>query len=158
MMNGQCANRRFATVVPQHVFATAGKVDPAALHVPAGALGHVTMRSPQVRPMRAQPVSPAGFGAWGASGRVAGGSAGYGSTVGPAPGATPRAAFGAALSQRVPTSHAYSQPTSRPQAGYRAPPHFSRSAPQIAHLPGGGGHGGRGGARIPPCVGAAPLP
>src|SRR5260370_41110998 len=106
MMNGQCANRRFATVVPQHVFATAGKVDPAALHVPAAALEHVTMRSPQIRPMRAQPVSPAGFGAWGASGRGAGGAAGYGSTVGPAPGPHPRAALAAALAQRRPTRHA----------------------------------------------------
>ncbi|HEX9535290.1 MAG TPA: DUF6600 domain-containing protein [Stellaceae bacterium] len=161
IMNAQFANRRFATVVPQHVFANAGKVDPAALHVPAAALEHapVTMRSPQIRPMQAQPVSgPAGFGAWGASGRVAGGSAGYGSTVGPAPGATPRAAFGAALSQRVPTSHAYSQPTSRPQAGYRAPPHFSRAAPQIAHSPGGGGHGGGGGARGPASGGGGHVP
>src|SRR5260370_32640226 len=71
--NAQFANRRFATVVPQHVFANAGKVDPAAPHVPAAALDHapVTMRSPQIRPMRAQPVSgPARFGPWGASGRV----------------------------------------------------------------------------------------
>jgi hypothetical protein len=177
--NAQLANRRFAMVVPQHVFASAGKVDPAALRLPAAALEHAptTIRSPQIRPMRAQPVSgPAGFGARGASGRVAGGAVGYGSTVGPAPGAprgghgsglaaqaqvpphsvpaqrmpavrsggrwpgaTPRSSAGAAPPQRVATSHAYSPPTSHPQAAYRVPPHFSRAAPQSAHLPGGGG-------------------
>jgi hypothetical protein len=201
--NAQFANRRFATVVPQHVFASAGKVDPAALHVPAAALEHapVTMRSPQIRPMRAQPVAgPAGFGARGASGRVAGGSTGYGSTVGPAPGAprgghgpglaaqapvpphpapppgipaarsgsrwpgsrwpgaAPRQPAGAALSQRIPTSHPYSPPSPHPQAAYRAPPHFTRAAPQIAHLPGGGGHGpAGGGGHIPAGGGHAPA-
>jgi hypothetical protein len=82
------ANRRFATVVPQHVFATGGKIDPAARHPAAGALERaaVTMRSPQIRPLRAQTVpGPAGGGAREASGRGAGGSIGYGSTAGPAP-------------------------------------------------------------------------
>jgi hypothetical protein len=185
------ANRRFATVVPQHVFASASKVDPATLHVPAAALEHapVTMRSPQMRPIRAQPVpGPAGFGAPGAPGRIAAGSGGYGSTVGPArgsprggggpglaaqglepphpaavqpvpavrsggrwPHATPQAPPGAALPQRVPSTHAYSQPTSHPQAAHSAPPHLSRAAPQIVHLPGGGGHGPArgGGGHVP---------
>jgi hypothetical protein len=90
--NAQFANRRFATVVPQHVFAGGGKVDPAVPHVPAAALEHatVTMRPPQIGPVRAQPVpGPAGFGAQGGSGRIAGSSAGYGNTVAPAPGAPP---------------------------------------------------------------------
>ena len=65
-----------------------GKVDPAARHLAAAALEHtpVTMRSPQIRPLRAQSVpGPTGVGARGASGRVAGGSIGYGSAAGPAP-------------------------------------------------------------------------
>ena len=87
--NAQFANRRFATVVPQRVFVSGSSVDPAAVHVPPAVLEHaaVTMRLPQIRPIQTQPVSgPAAFGARDASGRVAGGSLGYGSTVGPAPG------------------------------------------------------------------------
>jgi hypothetical protein len=62
--NPQFANRRFAAVVPQHVFASAAKVNPAVLHVPAAALEHapVTMRSPQMRPVQAQSMrGPAGL-------------------------------------------------------------------------------------------------
>jgi FecR protein len=58
-------NRRFATVVPQHVFAGAGKVDASALHPAASALEHtpVTMRPPQVRQSTARGVpGPAAFG------------------------------------------------------------------------------------------------
>jgi hypothetical protein len=85
--NAQFANRRFAAVVPEHVFASAGKVSPAALHMPAGALEHapVTMRSPHVRPVRALELpGPAAFGARGQSGRVSGAVSGYGSPAGPA--------------------------------------------------------------------------
>src|SRR6266481_228452 len=48
--NAQFANRRFATVAPQHVFAGARQIVPAAHHVPAAVLEHasVTMRPPQV--------------------------------------------------------------------------------------------------------------
>jgi hypothetical protein len=89
VMHVQFANRRFATVVSEHVFASAGKVDPTARHMAAAAPEHtpVTMRSPQIRPLRAQSLpGPAGIGAREAPGRVAGSPAGYGSTVGPAPG------------------------------------------------------------------------
>ena len=184
--NAQFANRPFAIVVAQHVFANAGAVGPAARHLAAAALEHapVTLRPPQIRPVRTQPVpGPAVLGARGASGRIAGAAAGYGSTVGPAPGTprsghipepaaqtavppqsaaaqgspafrsagrwpgvVPQAPHGAAPAQRNP-AHAHSQPAAHPQElraaapGYRAPPHLSRAAPQIAHAPGGGGHG-----------------
>jgi FecR protein len=71
----QFANRRFATVAPQHVFASAGKIEPVAQHVPAAALEHasVTMRPPQVRPAPARAVpGPAAFGARGQPGPVVG--------------------------------------------------------------------------------------
>ena len=50
--NAQFANRRFATVVPQHVFASAGNVASAALHPASSVVEHtpVTMRPPQVTP------------------------------------------------------------------------------------------------------------
>jgi hypothetical protein len=50
--DAQFANRRFATIVPQHVFASAGNVGAAAPHPTAAALEHaaVTMRPPQVTP------------------------------------------------------------------------------------------------------------
>ena len=50
--NTQFANRRFATVVPPHVFASSGNVGSAALHPPSLAMAHtsVTMRPPQVTP------------------------------------------------------------------------------------------------------------
>jgi hypothetical protein len=63
--DAQFANRRFATVAPQHVFASAGKIDPAAQHVPATAFKHasVTMRPPQIRPAQARAVpGPAALG------------------------------------------------------------------------------------------------
>ena len=49
-------NRRFATVVPQHVFAGAGRVAPAALHPAASALERapITMWAPQIRPAPAR--------------------------------------------------------------------------------------------------------
>jgi len=184
--NAQFANRRFATVVPQHLFASAGRVDPSAHHVPVGSFEHarVFMQPPSIRPVRSQALSgPPGFGARGAAGRI-GGTAGYGSTVGPMPGAphsghtptaavpapaSPRSAGGprtltarsggkwpggapashwAAPTQRVPAAQGHAQPATHLQAGYRAPPRLFGAAPQIAHLPGGGGVGhGPGGAR-----------
>jgi hypothetical protein len=50
--DAQFANRRFATIVPQHVFASAGNVGAAAPRPAAAALEHVavTMRPPQVAP------------------------------------------------------------------------------------------------------------
>ena len=71
----QFANRRFATIAPQHVFANAGKIEQAAQHVPAAALerASVTMRPPQVRPAPAPAVpGPAVFGARGRPGPVVG--------------------------------------------------------------------------------------
>ncbi len=73
--NAQFANRRFATVAPQHVFAGARQIVPAAHHVPAAVLEHasVTMRPPQVRPSPARAVpGPAGFGARGQSSPMVG--------------------------------------------------------------------------------------
>jgi hypothetical protein len=48
--DAQFANRRFATIVPQHVFAGAANVSASAPHLTAAALEHaaVTMRPPQV--------------------------------------------------------------------------------------------------------------
>jgi hypothetical protein len=50
--DAQYANRRFATIVPQHVFAGAANVSASAPHLTAAALEHaaVTMRPPQVTP------------------------------------------------------------------------------------------------------------
>jgi hypothetical protein len=190
VMTAQFANRRFATVVPQGVFASAGRVGPAALHVPAGVFEHarVSMRSPAIRPARMQALpGPSGLGAGGAAGRIAGATAGYGSTIGPAPGApraghipapvaqapappqsaagqrslaaraaggrwpgaAPRTPHGVAPAPGMPAAHAHAQPIPRSQAGYRAPPHLFRAAPQSAHLPGGGGHGPGGGGHGP---------
>ena len=71
----QFANRRFATIAPQHVFASAGKIEQAAQHVPAAALEHasVTMRPPQVKPAPARAMpGPAALGARGQPGLVVG--------------------------------------------------------------------------------------
>ena len=66
----QFANRRFATIVPQRVFARAGNVGPAALHPAGAALEHVavTPRAPQIRPapMRSLP-GPVALGTRGQS-------------------------------------------------------------------------------------------
>ena len=75
LADAQFANRRFATVAPQHIFAGAGRVEPAARHVPAGALAHasVTMRPPQISPAPGRAVpGPAAFGARGQPGAVVG--------------------------------------------------------------------------------------
>jgi hypothetical protein len=204
--HAEFANRRFATVVPQHVFASAGKVDPAARHFGAAALEHAaaTMRPPPIRPAQAQPVpGPARVGAQEASGRALGGSIGYGSTAGPAPGiprggqvqgpavahtlATPQSPITqqrqtvrpggrwpgiptniplhAAAPPRVQSVDTHPEPmahrpgTASPPSSHRTPPPPSRAAPQMVHLPGGGGHGGGdhgfGGGHGP---GGAPAP
>ena len=73
--NAQFANRRFATVVPQHVFAGAGNVGAAALHPPSAAAEHasVTMRPPQVTPMPARSLpGPSAIGVRGRQGPVVG--------------------------------------------------------------------------------------
>ena len=83
--NAQFANRRFATVVPQHVFASTGRVDPPARQMPFATLDHarVSMQSPSIRPVRSQALpGPPGLGARLAAGRIAGATTGYGSTVG----------------------------------------------------------------------------
>jgi len=53
--NAEFANRRFATVVPQRVFASAAPVAPAVVHVPPAALqkAPVAVRPPQVAPAAA---------------------------------------------------------------------------------------------------------
>src|SRR5207302_6925751 len=56
------------------------------------------------------------------------------------PAAAPRAPRGMAP-PGIPAAHGHAQPIPHPQAVYRAPPHLFRAAPQIAHFPGGGGHG-----------------
>ena len=71
----QFANRRFATIAPQHVFASAGHIAPAAQHAPAAALERtsVTMRPPQVRPSPARAVpGPTAFRARGQAGPMVG--------------------------------------------------------------------------------------
>src|SRR5260370_26240486 len=73
--NAQFANRRFATVVPQHVFASVGDVGAAAHHPPAAALEHtpVTMRSPQIKAVSARSLpGPAVSGRQGQPGAAAG--------------------------------------------------------------------------------------
>jgi hypothetical protein len=63
--DAQFANRRFATIVPQNVFASAGNVGAAAPHPTAGEHAAVTMRPPQVAPAptRSLPGHPQqGFG------------------------------------------------------------------------------------------------
>jgi hypothetical protein len=54
------ANRRFATVVPQRVFADAGKVAPAAIHVPPARLrtAAVSVQPPRVAPARRPARAP----------------------------------------------------------------------------------------------------
>jgi hypothetical protein len=56
--NAQFVNRRFATVVPQPVFASGSKVDPVAAHPGALMLERapVTTRTPQIRPTLARAV------------------------------------------------------------------------------------------------------
>jgi hypothetical protein len=51
--NANFANRRFATVVPQRVFASAAPVAPAVVHVPPAALqkAPVAVRPPQITPV-----------------------------------------------------------------------------------------------------------
>jgi hypothetical protein len=54
------ANRRFATVVPQRVFADAGKIAPAAIHVPPARLRNaaVSVQPPRVAPARRPARAP----------------------------------------------------------------------------------------------------
>ena len=98
--DAQFANRRFATVAPQHIFAGAGNVEPAARHVPAGALEHasVTMRPPQISPALGRAVpGPATSGARGQSSAMVGtqGERGAGAGRLPAPSnPAPGTAFG----------------------------------------------------------------
>ena len=69
------ANRRFATIVPQHVFASAGNVGAATPRPAAAALEHVavTMRPPQVAPAPTRSVpGPVALGIRGQQGPVAG--------------------------------------------------------------------------------------
>src|SRR6516165_3498837 len=83
--NAQFANRRFATVVPQHVFAGAGNVGAAALHPPSAAAEHasVTMRPPQVTPMPARSLpGPSAIGVRGRQGPVVGAQSERASGVG----------------------------------------------------------------------------
>jgi len=73
--DAQFANRRFATIVPQHVFAGAGNVGAAAPRPAAGALEHVavTMRPPQVAPAPTRSLpGPVAAGIRGQQGPVAG--------------------------------------------------------------------------------------
>ena len=70
--NAQFANRRFATVVPQHVFASAGNVASAALHPASSVVEHtpVTMRPPQVTPPPARSLpGPVAMGMRGRQGQ-----------------------------------------------------------------------------------------
>ena len=70
--NAQFANRRFATVVPQHVFASAGNVASAALHPASSVVEHtpVTMRPPQVTPAPARSLpGPVAMGMRGCQGQ-----------------------------------------------------------------------------------------
>jgi hypothetical protein len=71
----QFANRRFATIVPQHVFASTGNVGAVAPHPTATALEHaaVTMRPPQVAPAPTSSLpGPSAPGIRGEQGPVAG--------------------------------------------------------------------------------------
>ena len=84
--NAQFANRRFATVVPQHVFASAGNVGTAALHPPSSTAEHtsVTMRPPQVTPPPARSLpGPVAMGMRGQQGPVAGTQSERAGGVGP---------------------------------------------------------------------------
>jgi hypothetical protein len=66
-------NRRFATVVPQHVFASGSKVDPVVARPDAAVLERapVAMRAPQIRPAFAGTVpGPAAFRVRGQPGSV----------------------------------------------------------------------------------------
>jgi hypothetical protein len=96
--NAQFANRRFATVVPQHVFASAGNVGAAALHPPSSVAEHtsVTMRPPQVTPASVRSLpGPFAMGVRGQRGSVAGTQSEHTTVVGPAaPFKTHRAAAG----------------------------------------------------------------
>src|SRR6516225_3603079 len=119
--NAQFANRRFATVVPQHVFASAGNVASAALHPASSVVEHtpVTMRPPQVTPAPARSLpGPVAMGMRGRQGQgpVAGARIEHAGGVGLA------AASGAAAQPPVPV------PTYRgPQAG--PPTSSARLAP-----------------------------
>ena len=118
--NAQFANRRFATVVPQHIFAGAGNVASAALHPASSVVEHtpVTMRPPQVTPPPARSLpGPVAMGMRGRQGQgpVAG------ARIEPAGGGL-AAASGAAAQPPVPV------PTYRgPQAG--PPTSSARLAP-----------------------------
>jgi len=73
--DAQFANRRFATIVPQHVFASAGTVGAATPRPAAAALEHVavTMRPPQVAPAPTRSLpGPVAAGIRGQQGPVVG--------------------------------------------------------------------------------------
>ena len=85
--NAQFANRRFATVVPQRVFASAGNVGAAALRPPSSVAEHtsVTMRPPQVTPASVRSLpGPFAMGVRGQRGSVAGTQSEHTTVVGPA--------------------------------------------------------------------------
>ena len=130
--DAQFANRRFATVAPQHIFAGAGKVEPAARHVPAAALEHasVTMRPPQISPALGRAVpGPATSGARGQSSAMVGtqGERGAGAGRLPAPSnPAPGTAFGGHQSGQ-PANAAALPPPGHPGG---APAHNGAVSPQ----------------------------
>jgi hypothetical protein len=150
--NAQFANRRFATVVPPHVFASSGNVGSAALHPPSLPAEHtsVTMRPPQVTPAPARRLpGPFAMGVRGQQGPVVGTQServgGVGPTapskpaaLPPSPGLTDRGAQpGRATSSAgpapqwhpgVPSSQGGTAPTSEPFAGQEKQPAWRDAA------------------------------
>ena len=129
--NAQFANRRFATVVPQHVFASAGNVGTAALHPPSATAEHisVTMRPPQVTSPSARSLpGPVAMGVRGPQGPVVSTRSERAGGVGLAPPSKPAGlppppgtAFGGPQSGRATSSAALAPPghpgVASPQGG-----------------------------------------
>jgi hypothetical protein len=148
-------NRRFATVVPQHVFAAAGKIDAAALHPAGSALEHtpVTMRPPQIRPTPTHGVpGPAAFRTRGQPATATGMQRAPIADGGPASG-PPELEHGARA--HAPTPQTSGAPQQRWEA---APPgrwpSTTANGPPVAAPYRSSRRGGPGGAPAPSYVGA----
>ena len=143
--NVKLANWRFATIVPQHAFATAERVGRAALPVSGAALheARVTARAPELRPAAGHggPVARGGAGRAAAQAQAApeGGRRGMAAGRG---GAGPAPRFAAPGRSRFAGSPHYAGPgryprmaaphMSRAPAMHMARPHFA--APRMAHM------------------------
>jgi hypothetical protein len=129
--NVQFANRRFATVVPQHVFASAGNVGAAARRPPSSVAEHtsVTMRPPQVTPASVRSLpGPFAMGVRGQQGSVALTQSEHTTVVGPAAPSKPTT---------PPPGTTFSGPRPRPRRATNSAALAPPGHPGLASPPGG---------------------